>query len=159
MQRLGRHTSCIQKGGEVVQEGSTEMELEKRLSVLIADKKAEMVKELIEHLQNWGYATRSVYTREDLVKEIESNPISLAIIDTDIDEQLGAETLKEIKRIDPDLPVIMTSSDDSLETEVAIRKLGVFYYCLKPYDPEEVHLAIDRAGDLIRAQEASLNVH
>jgi two-component system nitrogen regulation response regulator GlnG len=57
----------------------------------------------------------------------------------------GLEALPEIKRLDPEVPVIICTAHDDLPTAVRAMKLGAYDYITKPFDMELLGLALDRA--------------
>ena len=57
----------------------------------------------------------------------------------------GIEVLREIMRIDADLPVIMISGHGTFETAVEATKLGAFDYLPKPLDREKLLIVLRNA--------------
>jgi len=52
-------------------------------------------------------------------------------------ENDAAKALERIKSIDYELPVVVMASDTNIAFEKTMRRIGVFYYLLSPYDREE----------------------
>jgi two-component system response regulator PilR (NtrC family) len=61
-----------------------------------------------------------------------------AIVDVMLPEVGGLEVLEEIKRVDPDLVVLMITAFASVETALQAMKKGAFDYVTKPFKHEEV---------------------
>jgi DNA-binding NtrC family response regulator len=61
-----------------------------------------------------------------------------AIVDVMLPEMGGLEVLEELKKIDPDLVVLMITAFASLETAITAMKKGAFDYVAKPFKHEEV---------------------
>jgi two-component system response regulator PilR (NtrC family) len=61
-----------------------------------------------------------------------------AIVDVMLPEVGGLEVLEEIKRVDPDLVVLMITAFASVETALSAMKKGAFDYVTKPFKHEEV---------------------
>jgi DNA-binding NtrC family response regulator len=76
-----------------------------------------------------------------------------AIVDVMLPEVGGLEVLEEIKRIDPDLVVLMITAFASVETALSAMKKGAFDYVTKPFKHEEV-LHILRNGLRARRLQA-----
>ncbi|MBI4831945.1 MAG: hypothetical protein HY801_10415 [Candidatus Lindowbacteria bacterium] len=49
----------------------------------------------------------------------------------------ASAALGGIKRIDPDLPIIIAAAETSTAFEKSAREIGIFYYLLSPCDREE----------------------
>ncbi len=71
--------------------------------------------------------------------------LKAAIIDAKLKDVEGIDILRQILSLRPDIKVIFTSPEDSFDVEVAARKEGIFYYCLKPYDQNEIRAALEAA--------------
>jgi len=50
----------------------------------------------------------------------------------------GLETIPLIKKVHPNLPIIVITADTSAQTERKIRAQGIFYYFVKPFNMEEM---------------------
>ena len=57
----------------------------------------------------------------------------------------GITTLREIKILTPDLPVLIMTAYSSLETAVEALRLGAYDYLTKPLDVDELKLTLERA--------------
>jgi DNA-binding NtrC family response regulator len=55
------------------------------------------------------------------------------------------EFLKQIKSMDSELPVIVVTGDDSIETAVESMKEGAFDYIVKPFEGESLSVAVEKA--------------
>ena len=69
----------------------------------------------------------------------------LVLLDLRLGEVDGLITLREIKELDPALPVIMMTAYGSVETAVGAMKAGALDYVQKPMDLEELELVVTRA--------------
>ncbi len=61
-----------------------------------------------------------------------------AIVDVMLPEMGGLEVLEELKKLDPDLVVLMITAYASVETAITAMKKGAFDYVTKPFKHEEV---------------------
>ena len=59
----------------------------------------------------------------------------------------GLELLQKIRRLDPDLPVVLLSAVEDLATAVDAIKEGAFDYQAKPFDPQRLLLTVRRAAE------------
>jgi DNA-binding NtrC family response regulator len=77
----------------------------------------------------------------------------LVLLDLRLGEVDGLVTLREIKELDPALPVIMMTAYGSVETAVGAMKAGALDYVQKPMDLEELELVVTRALGEARNRE------
>jgi len=119
------------------------VELER--GVLVADGDPEAISSLRSILNDKQF--NPVITDSGLValELIKTYKFKVAIIDEKLKDGHGIDVLRQILSVRPDIKVIFTTSEDSFEVEAAVRKEGIFYYCLKPYDRDEIKAAVEAA--------------
>lgn len=69
----------------------------------------------------------------------------LVFLDLRLGDEDGLEVLREIHRQAPSLPVVVFTAYASVETAVAAMQGGAFDYLPKPFTPDQLRHAIDRA--------------
>jgi DNA-binding NtrC family response regulator len=77
----------------------------------------------------------------------------LVLLDLRLGDADGLDVLREVKAIDPGLPVIMMTAYGSVETAVRAMKAGALDYVQKPMDLEELELVVTRALGEARTRE------
>src|SRR5437016_10183515 len=77
----------------------------------------------------------------------------LVLLDLRLGDVDGLETLRQVKSLDPSLPVIMMTAYGSVETAVRAMKAGALDYVQKPMDLEELELVVTRALGEARTRE------
>ena len=95
-------------------------------------------------LEDKGYATRDFESGNALLEALDDSP-ALILLDVMMPGLNGLETLKQIKASYPDLPVIMLTSVDKVETAVEVIKQGAYDYLLKPVDESRLFTCLDKA--------------
>jgi DNA-binding NtrC family response regulator len=112
------------------------MMFEKKLLIFLIDDDALFLKSLeIEFLANPGIEIHAFATGEICLENLGLSP-DIIILDYNLngihsDVMNGLETLDEIKKIKPDTPVIMLSSQDQIEVAVNCMKHQAFDYIVK----------------------------
>ena len=71
---------------------------------------------------------------------------------------IGVEVLKRLKETHPDIEVIMFTGLAEIATAVNCMKLGTFDYLAKPFEPEELALAVTRALEHRSLRQENLNL-
>ena len=106
--------------------------------VLIIDDEEE-IRESIELLLNSeGLSTDTAANGEEGLKKIEENSYDAVLLDLMLPGKSGMEVQKQIKRIDPTLPVIIITAIGAVETAVTATKEGSFDYITKPWNNEKL---------------------
>jgi len=91
---------------------------------------------------------RNVLTLTDsrkTVQFIEDNPVSIIILDLMMPHVSGLELLPVLVRDFPQIPVIVMTSSDDIETAVTCIKSGAVDYLIKPVEIERLLLSVDNA--------------
>src|SRR5881296_1732132 len=125
--------------------------------VLIIDDEEE-IRESIELLLNSeGLSTDTAADGEEGLKKIEENLYDAVLLDLMLPGRSGMEVQKDIRRIDPTLPVIIITAIGALETAVTAIKEGSFDYVTKPWNNEKLVVIV--TNGIKQRQLTSENLH
>jgi len=91
------------------------------------------------------YDVKYATTAMDGLAMIEHDSFDLVLLDLIIGNDNGVEVLKQIKKYDESIVVIMMTAFGSIKTSVEAMKNGAFTYLSKPLDVEEVRVFIEQA--------------
>lgn len=80
-----------------------------------------------------------------IVDFIDRERVHLIVTDLRVPEMGRLDFLKHIKSKDTDLPIIVVTGDDSIETAVAAMREGAFDYITRPFDEDSLTLAVKKA--------------
>jgi signal transduction histidine kinase len=88
------------------------------------------------------------------------NTVDVAILDIRMPDLSGVEVLRELKKIDPDIEVIMLTGYETVETARSALRLGAADYLNKPFDVFSIRELIEqcvarRQGKLVTKQSIS----
>ena len=101
-----------------------------------------------------SYDVESALSRSDLLKKMGDRPGILAVIDCDVKDLKGLALYKEAKKLSPDSPIIMLSSNATIPEAVESAKLGVSDFIRKPVLAEKLlasvkqNLLMDRSVEI-----------
>ena len=95
-------------------------------------------------LEDRDYCVRDFGDGKSFLQNLDEAP-SLVLLDVMMPGLNGIETLKQIKAVHPEIPVIMLTSVDKIETAVEVIKLGAYDYLLKPVDEPRLFTCIEKA--------------
>lgn len=114
-----------------------------RGTVLVVDDEAYVRDSLITVLERRGFTTRSAESAEQAVARLEG--LDAAIVDLRLPGAGGDELLKRMQQQNAALPIIMLTGHGTVSSAVACMQNGAFDYLLKPADPNELVLVLERA--------------
>jgi two-component system NtrC family response regulator len=115
-----------------------------RAKILIAEDEKNQRDLLEGFLKKEGFSVDAVANGREALQKLEGNFFDIALIDYKMPELDGLQTLREIRRLYPDLPVVMMTAYGTVETAVASMKEGALDYLTKPVDLEELLLILQK---------------
>ncbi|MBC8283554.1 MAG: sigma-54-dependent Fis family transcriptional regulator [Nitrospinae bacterium] len=112
--------------------------------IFIVDDDAPLRLLLKTLLEDQGHSVRDFDNGTSFLGNLDEKP-SLVFLDVMMPGLNGIETLKQMKALHPEIPVIMLTSVDKVETAVEVIKLGAYDYILKPIDEPRLFTCIEKA--------------
>ncbi len=114
-------------------------------TILIADDDAAIRTVLNQALGREGYEVRATGNAATLWNWVNNGEGNLVITDVVMPDENGLDLLPRIKKIRPDLNVIVMSAQNTLMTAVKATQRGAFEYLPKPFDLNELANVVRRA--------------
>ncbi len=112
--------------------------------ILIVDDQREL-RECLRFILKDRYAVATVGEAEEAFKYLAEYPVDLVLLDLKMPKIDGITALEEIKKINPDTEVIMTTAYAPVDTMRKAFNLGAFAFLMKPFDIDKLINTIDRA--------------
>lgn len=115
--------------------------------ILVVDDEAD-IRELVSGiLEDEGHSCRLARDSDEALRAIEERKPHLVILDIWLQGSRldGLEVLSIIKRVHPDLPVVIISGHGNIETAVTAIKRGAYDYIEKPFKADRLILVTMRA--------------
>ena len=127
-------------------------------TVLIADDDRSIRTVLTQALSRAGYQVRSTSSAALLWSWVERGEGDLVITDGVMPDENGLDIIPRIKRVRPEMRVIVMSAQSTLLTAVKATQRGAFEYLPKPFDLQELLAVVGRAltARPLAAQPASI---
>lgn len=113
--------------------------------ILVIDDE-EVVREIfLRLLKSEGYLVDSCSSGEEGLRLARDREYDTVILDVMMNGLGGLGTLQELRKSDPDLPVVMVTAYASLENAIECMKQGALDYITKPFKNDVVLLAVRKA--------------
>jgi len=113
--------------------------------VLIVDDEEGIRESLSGIFEDEGYDVITARSGEEALKILKEQNMDLILLDVWLPGIDGVQTLKEIKDIKPDIPVIMISGHGNIDLAVKATRMGAYDFLEKPLSLEKVLLDAKRA--------------
>ena len=115
-----------------------------RPNILIVDDD-EGARESLELICEDYYDTELAEDGLFALKLIQKRPFDVVLLDVRMPRLDGIETLKRIRAHDKSIGVVMVSAANLAREASSSMKYGAFDYITKPYEPEQILLAVEGA--------------
>jgi DNA-binding NtrC family response regulator len=112
--------------------------------ILIVDDESEMRSALSHALTRGGFSVETAASGTDALVKIKKDPISLVITDIKMPEMSGMEVLGAVKKISPQIPVIVITAYGSIHSAVEAMQAGAADYLLKPFSFETLEATVKK---------------
>ena len=116
-------------------------------NILVIDDEKDIRDSISGILNDEGYFSETVKNSQDTLIKISNNTYDVIILDVWLnDSELdGMQLLKEIKKVDLEIPVIIISGHGNIEIAVDAIKNGAYEFIEKPFSSERLLLTVKRS--------------
>ncbi|PYT99555.1 MAG: DNA-binding response regulator [Acidobacteria bacterium] len=127
-------------------------------SILVVDDESEIREGLEILLKGEGYGVASADTGESGLAKLEEHPFDLLLLDVSLPDRNGLDMLKEIRRRDPNLSVVLITAYGSIDMARAAFKNGAMDYITKPWSNDELLAQVAQAVESRRLRDENLHL-
>lgn len=111
------------------------------IDILVVDDDISHCTILQDLLRGWGYNVALANSGRQALERV----FDLVLCDVRMAEMDGIATLKEIKALNPAIPVLIMTAYSSVETAVEALKTGALDYLIKPLDFDNLQATLEKA--------------
>jgi CheY-like chemotaxis protein len=134
------------------------MSNQSRGTILWADDEIDFLKSHILYLEEKGYRVLAENSGEDAFDVFTRESVDLILLDEMMTGMDGIETLKKIKKIEPDIPIIMiTKNEEEWLMEEAIAS-QISNYLIKPVNPTQIFIACKNILEKVEIRSEHISI-
>ncbi|MFP4445467.1 MAG: sigma-54-dependent transcriptional regulator [Desulfosudaceae bacterium] len=109
-------------------------------------------------LTRWGYAPEEADDGRTAVALVTEKPYDLILMDVRMVHVSGLEALREIKAINPAIPIIIMTAYSSVDNAVDALKNGAYDYLTKPFDFDKLRITIRNSLEHTRLEKENVRL-
>lgn len=115
------------------------------LSILLVDDEFDFLENLAERLRLRGFTIHTASSGADAIALVRNEQFQSAVLDVMMPGMDGLETLREIKKIDDTVEVILLTGHARVDAALEGVRSGAFDYLIKPVDIDELSFRLQDA--------------
>jgi DNA-binding NtrC family response regulator len=127
-------------------------------AILVIDDEVEIREGLELLLKTEGYAVTMADTGQSGLSRLGEQPYDLLLLDVSLPDRNGIELLKDIRRQNPNLPIVLITAYGSIEMARAAFKSGAMDYITKPWSNDELLAQVAQAVESHRLREENVQL-
>ena len=112
--------------------------------ILIVDDELILRESLAGWLQRDGHTVDTASSGEAALEKLKEARFDIMLVDIKMEGISGLDVLQHDKENDPDVAIVMITAYGSIPTAIEAMKNGAYDYMLKPFDPNELGVLIDK---------------
>ena len=112
--------------------------------ILVVDEKPDMLSALYDALDSAGFPVEQAASGSEALNRFKTTRYSLVITDETAAGISGLPVLTSIKKISPQVPVIVTTANGSVQNAVEAMQAGASDYVLKPFSVKDLQKTVSK---------------
>ncbi|RLB83938.1 MAG: sigma-54-dependent Fis family transcriptional regulator [Deltaproteobacteria bacterium] len=120
------------------------------LNIMVVDDELIVRESLKGWLEKFGYGVETAEDAREALEKLDREGYDLLFVDIKMPGMDGIELLKRVKEDQPDVIVVMITAHGSIESAIEAMKAGASDYLMKPFDPEDLELLIEKLAQTKR---------
>jgi len=123
-------------------------------SILVVDDDQSVRSYLSDFLTSCGYTVECAESGDQAVTRLTGGYVPCVIVQDIVMPGInGIEVLESVKKINPSIPVIILSAAGQIKTVVDAMKMGAADFLVKPFEEQELELAIENVVEKQKLKE------
>jgi len=106
--------------------------------ILIVDDEAPQREMIGGFLKKQGFDVVLAASGQEALEVVRRGPVDLVLTDLRMSQMSGVELLAEVKKLNPEIPVVVMTAYGSIESAVSAMKAGAYDYLSKPVDLDDL---------------------
>lgn len=119
-------------------------------SSIIASEDTSVINQMTDILLQHDFTITIEKSIMKIISKLLECNINLLILDLDSPQSINFDSIDIIRKLRPKLPIIVLSTDNSLETLKALAQKGIFYSTTKPIETDEIQEVLEGVGQFYR---------
>lgn len=121
----------------------------KKIHLLLVDDEADFLNAYARRFARRNVETTLAASGQEAIDRVRESSFDVVVLDVMMPEMNGLETLRRLKAVEPDLPVIILTGHADSRVLIEGMDMGAFDFLLKPVGTDELYFKV---LDAVRAR-------
>jgi len=117
--------------------------------LLIGSQPALLPRQVQQEFSGASYSVQIVSTGAAGIERVRDHHPDVIVLDLHLPDLCGLEVHRQIRGIDPRIPVIFVTMARTADAAIEAMKQGAFDYLFRPLDPDKLRRAVEQALDVV----------
>ena len=117
------------------------------MEILVVEDDISFSKVIKEALSLWGYGAELVTSGNTALERMRVKLFDVILLDIYLPDCLGYHLIRHFKRIKQKVNIIAMTGYNSRELEKEVRRQGIIYYMIKPFDLDQIQVILDHIAN------------
>ena len=122
-------------------------------TVLVVDDEEQVRHSIAQWLELGGLAVETAADADAAMAAIRRRAPKVVLTDFKMPRKSGMDLMRELQRLDPDIPVVLLTAHGDVPLAVAAMREGAYDFLQKPYVPEHLSAVVARAIEQRRLKQ------
>lgn len=112
------------------------------MKILVVEEDLAFASRVVQMIERWGHHGDKSATAMDALQRSRNERFDLILLNEFLPDATAVELIPQLKELRPLTGIIVMAGEGESNLEPEIRKLGIFYYMLKPFVSEELKIIL-----------------
>lgn len=112
------------------------------MKILVVEDNPRLAARIRQQLRRW-YIVETAGSGDEGLQLLSTNGFDLVLLDLGLPDTPGVEVCRQMRTLSSDLPILIVTGIDTIESRVSLLETGADDYIAKPFDISELHARID----------------
>lgn len=117
------------------------------MKILVVDDDDSVARFIGSFIEKLGHYVEKASDGKEALTKFNKNTFDLVLLDIFLPDIKGYELIPQLKKLHPDVGVVTMTGYNSRDLEFKVRKHGVMYYMIKPFEPDSLKSVLDHISN------------
>ena len=113
------------------------------MDILIVEDDAAGFSDLTQRILAWGHKVEKARSGKEALQRFTKNMFDMVLLDIFLPDIEGYKLIPQFKELCPNIGIVTMTGYNSRELEMQVRKQGILYYMIKPFETEYLKSLLD----------------